>query len=168
MYEPERRDWGPGYRNEYLYDEDAEAYEAGYRYPEEHGEQWQGYEPERRDFGWHHAPGYERFEEQRAEGMAPEEWMRPGPHAGKGPSGYRRSDEDIFEDACERLTRHGYVDASNIELEVDNNEITLRGTAADRREKRLAEDAVLSIHGVWDVHNRLTIPRREGGEEPSE
>src|SRR5262245_32238876 len=39
-----------------------------------------------------------------------------GPHAGRGPRGYRRSDDRIREDVCDRLCEHGFVDASDIEV----------------------------------------------------
>jgi osmotically-inducible protein OsmY len=54
------------------------------------------------------------------------------------------------------LTYHGYLDASEIEVEVTQDEVTLSGTVPDRRSKRLAEDLAASVRGVWDVHNRLT------------
>lgn len=41
-----------------------------------------------------------------------------GPHAGRGPKGYQRSDERIREDVCDRLTEHPAIDASEIEVEV--------------------------------------------------
>ena len=83
-----------------------------------------------------------------------------GPHSGRGPQGYQRSSETIKEEACERLTRHGHVDASGIRIQVENGEITLEGTVKTRREKRLAEEALESLSGVRDIHNRLRV---EGG-----
>ncbi|HZQ07373.1 MAG TPA: hypothetical protein VFD70_12405 [Anaerolineae bacterium] len=44
--------------------------------------------------------------------MGLREWERPGPFTGRGPQGYRRSDERIREEACDRLTQHGQVDAT--------------------------------------------------------
>ena len=41
------------------------------------------------------------------------EGERPiGAHRGRGPKGYRRSDERIREDVCERLTEDPFIDAS--------------------------------------------------------
>ena len=88
--------------------------------------------------------------------------QRRGPHAGRGPQGYQRSNERIMEEACERLTQHDEIDARGIKVEVDNGEVTLTGTVSSRYEKRLAEDILDSISGVKDVHNQLRI-RREGG-----
>ena len=90
-----------------------------------------------------------------------EPWTVPGPHTGRGPQGYERSDQAILEDVCERLTRHGEVDASDITVRCEQREVTLEGTVEDRRAKRLAEDTAESVFGVRDVQNRLRIRDRE-------
>jgi hypothetical protein len=82
-----------------------------------------------------------------------------GPYVGRGPRGYRRSDERIFEDVCERLTEHGEVDASDIEVNVTGGEVMLRGTVSTRAQKHLAEDIVDAASGVLEVHNRLRVQR---------
>lgn len=63
-----------------------------------------------------------------------------GRHAGRGPEGYQRSDERIREEIDERLTHHGDMDATEIDVQVQSGEVTLTGTVADRQAKRLAED----------------------------
>lgn len=80
-------------------------------------------------------------------------------HRGKGPKGYRRSDERIREDVCERLTEHGYLDASEIDVEIKEGVVTLSGSVEDRQSKRLAEEVAESVSGVKDVHNLI----RSGG-----
>lgn len=97
-----------------------------------------------------------------------EEWMRPGPFTGVGPRGYRRSDERIFEEVCDRLAQHAQIDASDMEVEVHEGEVTLKGTVEDRRIKRMAETSVEAIPGVVDVHNRLRLKGRQGREEERE
>lgn len=87
---------------------------------------------------------------------------RRGPHAGKGPVGFQRSDERIRERVCEALTDDGEVDASRIEVSVKGGEVALTGAIEDRRMKRLAEDCVEAVPGVKDVHNQLRI-----GEPPT-
>jgi len=84
-----------------------------------------------------------------------------GPHAGKGPQNYERSPEHIVEEVSERLTQHGGIDASDISVSIENNEIILTGTVESRLTKRLAEDIADSVPGVRDVHNRLTLRRNE-------
>lgn len=85
-----------------------------------------------------------------------------GPHTGRGPQGYQRSAESIREEICERLTRHGQVDARGIRVTVENGEVTLEGTVKTRREKRLAEDILENISGLRDIHNRLRIDQPQG------
>lgn len=83
--------------------------------------------------------------------------MARGPHAGKGPVGFKRTDERIREMVCEALTDDEHVDATNIEVSVSDGEVTLAGLIDDRRMKRLAEDSVERIPGVTDIHNQLRI-----------
>jgi hypothetical protein len=100
----------------------------------------------------YNAPGYWNYQR---------EWMNPGPYTGIGPRGYRRSDERILEDVNDRLTQHAQIDASQIEVEVQEGEVTLKGTVQDRRMKRMVEANVDMIPGVIDVHNRLRLKERE-------
>jgi osmotically-inducible protein OsmY len=83
--------------------------------------------------------------------------MRRGMYAGRGPRGYRRSDERIREDVNERLTDDWRVDASDIEVSVDNGLVTLAGRVGSRTEKRRAEDVAESVSGVTDVSNQLRV-----------
>ena len=78
-------------------------------------------------------------------------------HRGKGPKGYTRSDERIREDVNERLTDDGMIDASEIEVDVKNGEVLLKGTVKSRQEKRRTEDIIESISGVKDVENHLKV-----------
>jgi len=96
--------------------------------------------------------------------ISEEFWMVPGPHTGRGPRGYQRNDARIEEDICERFTRHGQLDASDIQVMVENGEVTLTGMVESRQAKRLAEDILDSISGVKDVHNQLRV--QQGGAQP--
>jgi hypothetical protein len=98
-----------------------------------------------------HGGYYEETERRRTDEM-----LR-GMYAGRGPRGYRRSDERILEDVNERLTDDGYVDASDIEVSVDDGVVTLTGRVASRAEKRRAEDVAESVSGVTDVSNQLRV-----------
>ena len=64
---------------------------------------------------------------------------------------------------CERLTQHGQLDASNIEIDVSDGEVTLRGAVDNRQAKRMAEDAAESISGVRDVRNELRVTQEQHG-----
>ena len=78
-------------------------------------------------------------------------------HTGRGPKGWRRSDERIREEVNEALARHPDIDASDIEVRVENALVTLSGVVEDRREKRLAEDLAEDVFGVDDVDNDLKV-----------
>jgi osmotically-inducible protein OsmY len=80
-----------------------------------------------------------------------------GPHAGKGPQGFQRSDERIKEMVHEALTDHEHIDATHIVVDVSDGEVTLSGRVDDRQTKRLADDIVDRVTGVKDVHNQLRI-----------
>jgi hypothetical protein len=84
-----------------------------------------------------------------------------GGHRGKGPKGYTRSDERIKEDINEKLWFDDDLDASNIEVEVKNGEVTLTGTVEDRYTKRAAEDLVEGLSGVKHVQNNLRVDSSE-------
>jgi osmotically-inducible protein OsmY len=85
-----------------------------------------------------------------------------GQFRGRGPKGYRRSDERVREDVCECLTEDDRVDATNIEVQVKDCEVTLMGTVNSREEKRRAEDLIDDLPGVRDVTNNLRVVN-EGG-----
>lgn len=85
------------------------------------------------------------------------DWQQPGPYSGYGPRSYRRSDDDIRDEVCERLTRHGEIDAREIEIQVEDGEVTLKGMVDSRPTKRLAEQVADSVRGVRDVHNQLVL-----------
>lgn len=83
-------------------------------------------------------------------------------NAGLGPKGYRRSDESIKDDVCERLTQDPVIDATEIEVEVEDGEVILSGSVAGRIEKSRAADILVEIRGVKNIVNRLTV---EGGSQ---
>lgn len=78
-------------------------------------------------------------------------------YRGKGPKDYFRSDDRIREDACDRLTDDGRIDATDVEVRVQQGEVTLSGSVADRNAKRRAEDCVERISGVKQVQNNLRV-----------
>ncbi|HVW25681.1 MAG TPA: BON domain-containing protein [Polyangiaceae bacterium] len=75
----------------------------------------------------------------------------------RGPLNYHRADARIFEDVCDRLMTSDYVDASAMEVKVDDGKVVLSGAVATRFERRLAEQIADYVPGVLDVDNHLTI-----------
>lgn len=80
-----------------------------------------------------------------------------GLHRGKGPKNYRRSDERIREDILDRLTDDPWVDASDVDVQVQSSEVMITGMVPDRAQKRRAEDIAESVSGVTHIENRIRV-----------
>jgi osmotically-inducible protein OsmY len=162
-YRGEGGPYGRGYGNRDHEDRDY----GERRYETRHGPGWQ--EP-----GWHHEAetrglddptrrGERSFTDRAGDEVA--SWFgdqeaarrREADHRGKGPRGYRRSDERILEDVHDRLTDDPGVDATDISVSVQEGEVTLSGKVHSRRAKRAAEDCADSVSGVSHVQNNLRV-----------
>jgi hypothetical protein len=93
---------------------------------------------------WHH-----RF--------SPSQFDVLGPHAGKGPKNWKRSDDRIRDDVCDMLERDSHIDASEIEVSVKDQIVFLNGTIESRIMKRHAENLIENIYGVLDIQNNLNV-----------
>jgi osmotically-inducible protein OsmY len=172
--------WGRGWENERDYDDRESRYgsygrpqsERGYNYPtgfrsgERSGERYgeRGRYDRGEDRGW-----FDRFSDALASWFGDEEAERRRrmdeqrdqrerrEHRGRGPKGYRRSDERIKEDVSDRLGDDHYLDASDVEVVVADTEVTLTGTVNSRNDKRRAEDIADAVSGVSNVENRLRV-----------
>jgi osmotically-inducible protein OsmY len=152
------------------YDDLSSGYSQRYNYPtgfrsgERYGERGRGYDYERGDYRYGQERGWwDRASDEVASWFGDEEAERRRRmdeqrqrYRGKGPKGYRRSDERIREDINDRLSE-GYLDASDIEVAVQNSEVTLTGTVNSRSDKRRAEDIAEYVTGVTNVENRLRV-----------
>lgn len=78
---------------------------------------------------------------------------------GRGPKGYRRSDDRIYEEVCETLMRSPDVDASTIGVRVHEGTVLLEGKVEDRHSKRMAEYVIEDLPGVLDVRNEIRVGR---------
>jgi hypothetical protein len=124
----------------------GERYGGGYG-----GSPYQGFGPGSYD------PSYDRW--RGANPYVPERIVQ-------GTRGYQRSDQRISEDVNDRLSISWDVDASDIEVKVSQGEVTLSGTVASRRERRVAEGIADSVAGVRDVHNELSLRALSPKEKP--
>lgn len=140
----------------------------GWRDEDRFGE-WRGAEP---GGEWRGREGrfepYGGFRESRAErrGMFERmgERIREGVRklTGRGPKGYRRSDERILDDVAERMAR-SWINVEYVEVRVENGEVTLTGFVDSREDKRDLEDIADDVFGVEEVRNELRVRR---GEQP--
>jgi hypothetical protein len=112
-----------------------------------HGEQWDNDLPsERRSRWWYQGESFATHLEDK-----------PRPSPGRGLKNYQRDDRRVYEDVCDRLTEDPRIDAREIEVRVENGEVSLDGSVRTRFEKREAENVSERVRGVKDVHNRLRI-----------
>ena len=86
-----------------------------------------------------------------------------GKFRGRGPKNYRRSDERLREDVCDRLTDNEWLDASDVEVNVVAGEVILTGSVDSRYAKRLAENIAESASGVSNVQNNLRVQSYQAG-----
>jgi osmotically-inducible protein OsmY len=108
------------------------------------------------------ADWWERARAKVASWFGADSERNEGPHRGKGPKGYVRSEERIREDVHERLSYDHSIDASEINIQVEGSEVILSGVVHSREEKRRAEDLVETVLGVRDVQNNLRVERVTG------
>jgi osmotically-inducible protein OsmY len=78
-----------------------------------------------------------------------------GRHRGKGPRNYNRSDMRIKEDINDLLVDDPYVDATDVDVSVQNGEVIINGIVNDRNMKRRVEDVIESVKGITHFENRL-------------
>ena len=81
----------------------------------------------------------------------------PEGHRGRGPKNYKRADDRIQDEVCQRLTDDPWLDASQIDVKVSAGEVTLAGTVENREAKRRAESLAEDIGGVSHVQNDLRV-----------
>jgi BON domain len=82
-------------------------------------------------------------------------------YRGRSPKDYRRSDDRIREDICDRLTDDPLLDPSDVTIKVEGGEVILSGFVATRDEKRRAEEEAERVSGVRDVINQIRVNRGE-------
>ena len=87
-----------------------------------------------------------------------QESLQGDSYRGRGPKGYTRSDERLRETICERLTDDPRIDASEIEIDVQEQKVTLRGSVGDRHTNYAVEELVESA-GARDIENQLRVSR---------
>lgn len=111
--------------------------------------------------------GYQGGGRERSQSQGWNRSQTQGQFAGFGPKAYKRSDDRIREDVYEVLTRHGQIDATDIEVEVRGGEVTLKGMVAERHQKLLSEHLVSQLGGVTEIHNQVRVPRQSESETAS-
>ncbi len=109
----------------------------------------------------------EKISKRYSRSRHPRSEPRDPSYRGRGPRGYRRSDETIQEDVCRALYRSGQVDASEIEVVVRKGEVTLKGWVETQAQKDLAESAVENLSGIEAIFNEIRVRVKGAPEKPS-
>ncbi|MEC9372801.1 MAG: BON domain-containing protein [Planctomycetota bacterium] len=78
---------------------------------------------------------------------------------GKAPKNYKRTEERIREEVCERIMQDSECDASDVDIQVKGNEVSLEGSVPDRWMKRRIEDIAEEVMGVEEVENRIRVKK---------
>lgn len=73
--------------------------------------------------------------------------------ASRMPKNYRRPDERVLDNVCERLAMHPGVDVFDVTVHIEAGVIRLGGTVKDRYERRLVEKITEGVWGVRDIEN---------------
>lgn len=80
-------------------------------------------------------------------------------YKGIGPKGYIKSDESIKHDVCQALSDDKYIDASTIDVVVEDRVVKLSGSVVSRQEKFVIEELVENVPGVLSVDNHIRVNR---------
>ena len=175
----EGRSWWDRVRDEgrAFFGGDRNEERGGYGRDRNQGRPFGGRRDEAQADGWSGEPDEMRWGRQQGlygsseyGGYLSSQRMQQGSqsHIGKGPKGWQRSDERIREEVSEALARHPEIDASDVEVRVQNCEVMLTGTVTERRAKRLAEEVAERVFGAKDVQNQIRVKQADGHDRMGE
>jgi|GEM_PF-6812003 len=89
-----------------------------------------------------------------------------GARKGSAPKNYKKSDDRISDDLCEKLMHQG-LDCSGVEVSVKEGIVTLTGEVCERNDKHRIEQIAADISGVNDVENQLRMAKKSNGSTSS-
>jgi osmotically-inducible protein OsmY len=82
----------------------------------------------------------------------------------RGPRWWVRSDERILDELCERIVRAG-VDASELEVAVEDGEVRLHGHLTSEGERRAVIGLAEQVLGVRAIDADILVGAEAGEEE---
>ncbi len=145
------------------YGSPGERWQSGYGDQGGHGSQGYGTHAGYGSQGGYGAQGYG----PRGEAHWPQSsWAEQGHRQQRrGPKGYKRSDERIREDLCERLMHSDFIDSSEVTIDVTAGKVVIDGTVPQRGMKHAIEDMAEATSGVTEVENKVRVqqPGSSGG-----
>ncbi|MCO4891507.1 BON domain-containing protein [Cupriavidus sp. WGtm5] len=114
-------------------------------------ERWEG----RRD--WYGGPAGAPY--GSAGGYGAHDWDAPAyrDYRRGGPKNYRRGDDRVHDEVCDRLAHAHELDVSEVTVRVQDGLVTLEGHVGDRRSKYDIEAIAERVFGVQDVINHIRV-----------
>lgn len=110
------------------------------------------------DYARDHEPATEHLSPPGDPLLPRESDRRAAPsYRGIGPKNFRRSDDRIREEVCERLSEAHGIDATDIDVHVTDGAVLLTGAVLRGREIGIAEEIAHSCGGVREVENRIKV-----------
>lgn len=70
---------------------------------------------------------------------------------------FKRSEEEILNEAKRLLNEHPEIDAKDVSVRVENHCVVLEGTVGTKREKELSKFLMENLSGVCGVFNYLHL-----------
>jgi BON domain len=126
-----------------------------------------------RDFGWYGGHGRITRDLGASREFEREDYERPGTQGamchdrtGPGQGGCERPDNAVREEVCDGLAKDPEIDASHIEVRVQDGMVILEGTVDSLEAKHGAENLCEWIQGVQDVTNHLKVMAGPAGHQP--
>ncbi|SOZ10725.1 BON domain-containing protein [Cupriavidus taiwanensis] len=94
-----------------------------------------------------------------AAGYGADDWDAPARrgYGRSGPKNYRRGDDRIHDEVCDRLAHAQELDVSEVTVRVQDGLVTLEGHVGDRRSKYDIEEIAERVFGVQDVINHIRV-----------
>ncbi|WP_455287867.1 BON domain-containing protein [Cupriavidus necator] len=166
------REVEPGAQGWYGFYAEEWRYPAGGARDEQFEEEWSRRGRGMTDPGARYGPGYgdwpdvprgEYSEYGEYGGYAPGERGVPSTRwegqRRPGPKNYRRDDDRVHDEVCNRLAREDELDVSEVSVRVQDGVVTLEGHVTDRDTKYEIEDIAEHVFGVQDVINHIRVQR---------
>lgn len=112
-------------------------------------------------------PAYSRYAGSSLKGRGYSDLYEPRlrkSFRGLGPKNYQRSDDRIMEDFCDQLTDNDFIDAREINVDVQDGNLSLSGSVSDKWMKYAAEDVAEYTHGVRRIENNINVRQPQENE----
>lgn len=100
---------------------------------------------------------YQESDDRSWMDVAVDRLMAQGPHAGRGPADWKRSDAVLHEAVSEHLAHDRLLDARGIMVVVEDGVVSLEGQVRTPSDRRLADLLAHDVGGVDRVLNHLVI-----------